>query len=146
MPAHLIDTLSAFEKSGANARQLRMTIDSNIVIAFIKGEERVVQQLFRWKQTNQPLLLSPIVEAEVLGFPEFSSEERRRTALFLEENFASIPCDRTIAYQAAVLRGTTTIKLQDALIAATALVTNTPLVTRNVKDFKKVPELTIVKI
>ena len=123
-----------------------MTIDSNIVIAFIKGEGRVVQQLSDWKQVGKSLLLSTIAEAEVLGFPRFGPEERRQTALFLEENFASMPCDRMTAYQAAVLRGTITIRLQDALIAATALVTNTPLVTRNVNDFKKVPGLTIVKI
>lgn len=123
-----------------------MTIDSNIVIAFIKGEAKVVKALSDWKNAGKVLLLSTIVEAEVLGFPEFSTQERGRTAMFLEENFASITCDRAIARKAAELRGTINIKLHDALIAATALITDTSLVTRNVRDFKRVPDLNIVTL
>ena len=113
-----------------------MNIDSNIVIAYLAGEESVAKQLSIWKEKGRPLFLSTIAEAEVLGFPDFTSEEREHTARFMVEQFVSMACDRAIAYHAGVLRGTINIKLPDALIAATALVTRTPLVTRNVKDFK----------
>ncbi|MDP1690321.1 MAG: type II toxin-antitoxin system VapC family toxin [bacterium] len=123
-----------------------MTIDSNIVIAYLAGEESVARQLSLWKEEGRPLFLSTIAEAEVLGFPDFTSEERERTARFMAEQFVSMICDRTIAYQAGVLRGTINIKLPDALIAATALSTGTPLVTRNVKDFKNVSGLEVVSL
>ena len=123
-----------------------MTIDSNIVIAYLAGEESVVRQLSIWKEGGKPLFLSAVAEAEVFGFPGFSSEERERIARFMAEQFISMICDRNIAYQAGVLRGTINIKLPDALIAATALVTGTPLVTRNVKDFKNVSGLEVVSL
>ena len=98
-----------------------MNIDSNIVIAYLAGEESVAKQLSIWKEEGRPLFLSTIAEAEVLGFPDFTSEEREHTARFMVEQFVSMACDRAIAYHAGVLRGTINIKLPDALIAATTL-------------------------
>ena len=124
-----------------------MTIDSNIVIAFLEGERAVVERLSAWKEAGLPLILSTVAEAEVLGYPKFSEDERRKTAQFIDENFVPVVCDRSIAYRAAVLRGSVVaIKLPDAIIAATALVMGTPLVTRNIADFKRVPDLEIVSL
>ena len=123
-----------------------MTIDSNIVIAYLEGEQKVVDQLSDWKQSGRPLFLSTIAEAEVLGYPDYTAEERDRTAHFISDNFVQVLCDRAIAYRAGVLRGTVNIKLPDAIIAATALSTGTPLVTRNTKDFKNVPGLEIISL
>ena len=123
-----------------------MTIDSNIVIAFLAGEEGVVSALSEWKKAGRPLLLSTIAEAEVLGFRGFTHEERERTGRFIAENFVSVACDRFIAHQAAILRGTIKIALPDAIIAATALATGTPLITRNVRDFKSVGGLEIIRL
>ena len=124
-----------------------MTIDSNIVIAFLEGEQKVIDHLSAWKEAGLPLFLPTIAEAEVLGYPKYSEGERQRIALFLRDNFVPVLCDRAIAYRAAVLRGTVpSIKLPDAIIASTALLVATPLVTRNVADFKKVPGLEIVSL
>src|SRR3989344_8336118 len=123
-----------------------MTIDRNIVIAFIAGDEAVVAELSRLRQEGQPLFLSTIAEAEVLGFPGFTPNERERTARFLAAHFISISCDRAVAYRASQLRATLPIKLPDAIIAATALLTGTPLATRNTRDFKNVPALEIVSL
>jgi predicted nucleic acid-binding protein len=93
-----------------------------------------------------PLLLSTVVETEVLSFPKFTPEELQLTLKFLEENFISIPFSREIARIAAKLRRDYRIKFPDAAIAATTIYTTTPLVTRNIKDFKKIPNLKILKI
>ena len=90
--------------------------------------------------------MSSIVEAEILSFAEWSDEERRDAELFLEQNFVPIPFDRSIARLAASLRRSERVKLPDAAIAATALYTGSPLVTRNVRDFRKIDELTVIEL
>ncbi len=123
-----------------------MTIDTNIIIAYLAGDDVVIQALTEWRRLGHPLFLSTVVESEVLSFPNWSAEEREITGLFLEENFASIPFDRAIARIAAQLRAKTKIKFPDAAIVATALSMHTPLVTRNTRDFKAIPNLELVTI
>lgn len=123
-----------------------MTIGANIIIAYLNGEQEVVETLSRFLQEGKILLLPTIVEAEVLSFSGLTKEERLVTESFLEENFTSIPLDRHIAKIAAEIRRQTKLKFPDAAIAATALFTNTPLITRNIRDFKKVPGLSLLKI
>ncbi|HIF68842.1 MAG TPA: PIN domain-containing protein [Candidatus Lambdaproteobacteria bacterium] len=48
-----------------------------------------------------------------------------------------------IAERAIKLRSELPIKLPDAVIAATALVLRVPLLTRNHRDFQKIPNLTL---
>ncbi len=123
-----------------------MTIDANIVIAYLGGDEVVIETLSRWRQEGRPLLLPAIAETEVLSFSEWTDEERKATEQFISENFTSIPFDRTLARIASVIRRQSKIKLPDATLAATALFTHTPLVTRNVRDFKRISHLSIIQI
>ncbi len=123
-----------------------MTLDTNIIIAYLAGEQVVVDALTLFKNQGGALLLPTIVEAEVLSFSKWSAEERSTTERFLEENFVSIPCDRVIARIASRLRATSRTRLPDAIIAASALSTRTPLATRNIKDFKNVNHLELLKI
>ena len=123
-----------------------MTIDTNIIIAYLTGDERIVNALSDWKRNGVPLFLSSIVEAEILSFAEWTNEERRNAESFLEEHFVSISFDRSLSRLAASLRRAGRIKLPDAAIAATALYTSSPLVTRNVRDFRKVDGLTIIDL
>jgi len=102
------------------SRQECMTIDTNIIIAYLTGDERIVNALSDWKRNGVPLFLSSIVEAEILSFAEWTNEERRNAESFLEEHFVSIPFDRTLARLAASLRRMVRIKLPDATISATA--------------------------
>ena len=123
-----------------------MTLDTNIVIAYLAGEEQVIQTLSSLKKKGRIFLLPTIVEAEILAYPLWSAIERTDAERFLEENFHSIPFDRTIARAAAEIRRATKIKFPDAAIAATALVTRTILATRNVRDFRKIPDIQLFKL
>ena len=118
-----------------------MTIDANIVIAYLAGEQKIIDALSQWRTEGKPLFLSTVAETEVLSFSQWSDEERRTAEVFLAENFFSVPFDRTLARIAAAIRRTAKIKFPDAAIAATALYTHTPLVTRNLRDFKNIPDL-----
>ena len=106
----------------------------------------MVEFLTRARAQGASLFLSSVVEAEVLAFSRWTADERMTTEAFLEENFAAIPFDRAIARIAADLRRRVKVKFPDAAIAATTLYTRTPLVTRNVRDFKHVPGLQIMTV
>lgn len=82
----------------------------------------------------------------MLSFARWTPEERRVTEIFLQENFTSIPFDRTLARMAAEIRRGTKIKFPDAAIAATALYTQTPLVTKNMRDFRVISGLQLVAL
>ncbi len=74
-------------------------------------------ELFSWQ---------PVAEAQIQAFLD---------------PFEEIAVDREIAEEAGRIRRSTRIKLPDALIAASALVSRRQLVTRNVRDFRKVKGL-----
>lgn len=125
---------------------LRMTIDANIIIAYLGGDKPAIEKLTAWRGEGRPLFLSTVVETEVLSFSDWTPEERRLAENFLTGNFTSIAFDRTVARIAAAIRRTAKVKFPDAAIAATALFTHTPLVTRNQRDFRHIRDLTIITI
>lgn len=122
-----------------------MTLDTNIIIAYLKDEPAVASFLDEAKKQNT-LLIPATVEGEFLSFASWTSEQRENMESFLEENFLFIPLDRPITRLAAHLRTKVKIDFADATIAATALFTNTPLATRNTRDFKNVPGLQLVTL
>lgn len=123
-----------------------MIIDTNILIAYLAGEEKIVQFLDYYRGQGGFLFLPTIVETELLSFDGWTAKEEKEVDDFLRENFISVPFDRTIARKAAQLRKDLKIKLPDAGIAATALIKNNPLMTRNIKDFKKIKDLEIIEL
>ncbi len=123
-----------------------MTVDTNILIGYLGGDALVVDAIKHWREKGIPLFLPAIAEAETLAFSNLTPDERKLIEKFLEENFIFVPFDRSVARIAARLRRETKLKFPDAAIAATALFTHTPLVTRNIKDFRRIPELQILAI
>lgn len=123
-----------------------MTLDTNIIIAYLNGEPSVAAVLDEARARGIPLFLPAAVEAEFLSFSKWSLEQRRMMEKFLEENFIFIPLDRPLIRLAAGLRAKTNIKFADATIAATALFTSTSLATRNVRDFKNIATLTVLPL
>ena len=123
-----------------------MTIDANIIIAYLGNDQTVITTLSQWREEGRALFLSTVAETEVLSFSQWTTEEQRAVEDFLVDNFTSIIFDRTLARIAADIRRTAKLKFSDAAIAATALATQTPVVTRNQRDFKRVSNLKIVTI
>ncbi len=80
---------------------------------------------------------------EVLGYHRLTEESR----LFLEEFFRIVevlPISQTVLDRAVTLRQIRRMSLGDAIIAATALVYDRTLVTRNIEDFQWITELSIL--
>jgi len=86
--------------------------------------------------------LSIITWIEFLGFPGFSDEMRQKARDFL--NYATVlPLSPEVAERTILLRVKHSIKIPDAIIAATALTHHLTLITRNASDFKEIPDLPI---
>ena len=123
-----------------------MTLDANILIAYLNGDPVAVDFIKKSRSEGLLLILPTVAESEILSFPNWSNEELEASQIFLEENFTSIDFNRNIARVAAEIRRSKKIKFPDAAIAATALFTGTPLITRNIKDFKNISGLKLVSI
>ncbi|MBA4068041.1 MAG: PIN domain nuclease [Isosphaera sp.] len=107
-----------------------MPLDSNIII--YAGQPAHAD--LRRSLAAHPPVVSAASYVEVLGYHKLTETER----LALEEFFACatiLPITRDVVDAAVALRQSRKMTLGDALVAATALVHNLDLVTRNAKDF-----------
>ncbi len=86
--------------------------------------------------------ISIITRIEFLGFPGFSGDLRQKSRDFLSYAIV-LPLTPEVAERTIVLREKHSIKVPDAIIAATALTYDLTLITRNASDFKDIQELTI---
>lgn len=121
------------------------TLDTNAVIYYLGDEPAAVAFLRPLLASSRPLYVSTITEIELFSFGIIGYREVKLINDFLI-TVEIIPVDSRIARIAGDIRRTYRLKLPDATIAATALATGSTLVTRNVKDFKKVPELLLKKV
>lgn len=119
-------------------------IDTNIIIYYLQGEVKSSKQFQNWRDSREDLAVSIITEMELLSFPKITDEETTKINEFLRE-FRIFYLDEKIALAAAQLRrqSKNRILLADSVIAATAIINNCVLATRNSKHFKAVDGLTI---
>jgi predicted nucleic acid-binding protein len=121
------------------------TLDTNAIIYYVKEDPALVLFLEQIFSKQFTVYISTITEIELFGFPGISFiEEKKLEELMLI--FGIISVDSKIARIAASLRRNYRLKVSDSAIAATAIFTGTTLVTRNVRDFRKVSDLKIQKI
>ena len=121
------------------------TLDTNAVIYYLKDDAHAILELNQIFALEKPVYVSAITEIELFGFPGLTPRE----ANLIEELFqtlAVIPVDSRIARIAGTLRRIYGLKLPDSAIAATALFTGSTLLSRNVKDFQRVPNLSLKRI
>lgn len=116
------------------------TIDTNILIYHANGDQKVGHFLAEQFEKNTRMLLPTIAVVEFFSFPRMNP---RVQAAFedLLPYFHILPLDYQLSLIAAQLRRSYRIKLGDSIIAATALTTGSTLITRNIRDFKKIPEI-----
>ena len=121
----------------------RYLLDTNIIIDHLHGDSSVAPLFIAFTKGQIDFLISVITKFELLSYPQLSREEEDAIILLLEK-IRIVVLDDRIATMAALLarqyRGTP----NDLFIAATALTNEAPLITHNVKDFKKIKELRVV--
>lgn len=108
----------------------RILVDSDVLVDHLRGHRRFLAG-------GDRVHVSAITRAEL--FAGRGGEERRIRRLLAP--MIDLPVDAAIAERAGRLRRTGSIRLPDALIAATALEHRLTLVTRNQRDFAGVKAL-----
>ena len=113
-------------------------IDSNVVIQFIKGELPGSAVSLVKTELKRGAFSSIITEIEVLGWksPENSTEMSAAKTFFSGVTILGLA--RSVAEIAIQIRIDYTIKLPDAIIAATAILHDLTLISRNDRDFRKI--------
>lgn len=116
------------------------TIDTNILIYYAAGDADILS-FFRANQ-NAVFYLPSIVTAEFLSYPLMTPAVAEKFHNFARQTII-VNLDYPIAAHAATIRRETKLPIADAVIAASSIATNTSLLTRNIRDFKKVNDLNI---
>jgi predicted nucleic acid-binding protein len=118
-------------------------LDTNAIIDYLGGFMPPPAMAAMHEIVNAGFFISIITKIETLGFASDNAEVDANTASFvsLATVFELTP---DVAQKAIELKRVKKIKTPDGIIAATALVHNLPLLSRNTKDFNNIPGIVVV--
>ncbi len=118
-------------------------LDSDILIYYINGQLVAETEEYLLSLLEQPVHISVISRIEVLGWRGHTDDSLKMTNELMQ-TLREIVMEEQVVQKTIEIRRTVRIKLPDAIIAASALVHSLTLVTRNLRDFSRVPSLSIV--
>jgi predicted nucleic acid-binding protein len=123
---------------------MRWLLDTNVVIDTFAGRPEAIKIVTSARASDLEWIgYSAITRLEVLGFPGLAAVDKAGLGRLLAQ-FSEAEISAAIIERAIEIRRSLRIKVPDAIIVATALVYGASLVTRNVRDFAGVPDLTVV--
>ena len=118
-----------------NGREI--LVDTNILLYLLNGNNTLEEML-----QGKEIYVSFITELELIGFKKLTAgEENQITELLSECTIISL--NKTIKDKYIEIRRNHYLKLADAIIAATAIVFDIPLITSD-KQFRTVKEINLV--
>ena len=118
--------------------------DTNTAIYFLQQQfPRPAEKFMDGLLQESPPCISVITEIELLCWKTTSEKDLNVLHDFIRDALV-IELEMPVKLKTADIRKKHNIKLPDAIIAATALVFGLTLITRNVKDFEKIPELSVL--
>jgi len=116
-----------------------MLLDSNILIYAANKSTPEIESL----ATSADNAVAVVTRIEVYGFTRLKPEEAAALDI-LFRRLTIHPLDDAVVAQAIALRQQRRMGLADAIVAATALVHNLTLVTRNEEDFSHITGLRLL--
>ncbi len=116
-------------------------LDTNTIIYYLKGDlpPKGMHELSEIIDLEPPSI-SIITKIEILGFKTDNLKEKKLTSQFVNGCFI-FNLNNQIVNHTIQLRQNYKIKIPDAIIAATAIVSNMILITHNTEDFIKLEKL-----
>ena len=121
----------------------RVVIDTDIIIDHLHAVEEAEKIIEKVRDRELMGYISAITELELLSGRECKNLEKRRKILELLRIFSKINVDNKIAEKAAEFRRNYGVGTMDCIIASTAYYQKSILLTRNVKEFKKIKEIKV---
>ncbi|MCP4701373.1 MAG: type II toxin-antitoxin system VapC family toxin [Gammaproteobacteria bacterium] len=118
-------------------------LDSNMLIYYLNKALSPAAKKAMEQAIADGATVSVITRLEILGWYDCTEEKFKRGQILLEQ-FDEIPLNESIVQRCIGIRRAYRIKLPDAIIAATALDSGLPLMTRNIDDFRKISGLKAV--
>ena len=122
------------------------TLDTNAIIYYLDRDPAVVVLLDRlFDNVDATFYVSTVTELELYSYPDLNDEEEAAITRLLTDMFV-VPLDSRLARYAGYLRRLYRLKTPDSAIAATAMLTKTTLLTRNMDDFQQIEDLKVQEI
>lgn len=119
-------------------------LDTNAII-YYTGDETVAVSKLQPILSSSVIIVPSIVVTELWSGKRASPEEMENIEFFLSTVFV-MPLDASIAKSAGIFRRDYHPDIGDCIIAATALAMNAAVLTRNIRDFKRIPGLSVEAI
>lgn len=113
-----------------------LTLDSNVLIGYLNGDKKIADRLLAWRGKKARFFISVITEIEILSLPKLSAKEISKIREFLRE-FTIIPLDSQLATICSEIRRQRNLRLGDSAVVATALLTNSTLITQDREIIRK---------
>ena len=122
----------------------RFLIDTNAVISYFQDTLPPASADWLEAALSEPIYaISVITRLELFASPKTDEEERRLMEDFVQSSLV-LPLDEAVIQQTIALRRQYRRKLPDAIIAATGLVHQLTIVTRNLGDFAPIAGLQVI--
>ena len=111
-----------------------IVLDTNIVLYLLNGDDELASIL-----NQMQLYVSVITEIELLGYKEISNDDKVKIKYFLSECII-VPLNDEIKNLCIAIKQTSKVKTPDAIVAATSIYNQIPLITSD-KGFEKIQDL-----
>lgn len=121
------------------------TLDTNAIIYYLKNDPSASRKIGDALARSVSIYVSTVTELELFSYPDLTATEAEVIDSLLK-SISVIPLDSQLARIAGQIRRQFKLKVSDSAIAATAVFTRTTLLTRNTRDFRKVPLIRCEKI
>jgi predicted nucleic acid-binding protein len=121
------------------------TLDTNTIIYYLDEDPTVVPLLEPIFGQESALFVSVVTELELLSHPGLTEADIAEIQQLLT-SVVIFPLESRLAQLAGALRRQYHLKTPDSVVAATALLTHTTLVTRNIRDFQGIDGLALLPI
>jgi predicted nucleic acid-binding protein len=113
-------------------------VDTNIILYLLRGND-TLEEILQGKE----IYISFITELELIGFKDITSVEEKKISALLKDCLI-ISLNNNIKEKYVEIKKKSHLKLADAIIAATAISTQIPLITSD-KQFKTLKELLLIQ-
>ncbi|MEK7509574.1 MAG: type II toxin-antitoxin system VapC family toxin [Patescibacteria group bacterium] len=124
---------------------MQYLLDTNAVIYYVGGEPRALGTMRPLMLTDDHTFILPSIVVTELWSGKQALVETRIIEEFME-TLLMFPLDVPLAKSAGELRRNYNLSIGDAIVAATAIAFDAIILTRNVRDFKRVPGLSVQQV